>query len=57
MVDIEFQEILDEYFSSARELVENARNLLAEVEEEQVPSPGRARDLRRALHTLKGTPR
>lgn len=54
MVDIEFQEILDEYFSSARELVENARNLLAEVEEEQVPSPGRARDLRRALHTLKG---
>lgn len=54
MVDIEFQEILDEYFSSARELVENARDLLAETEEEQIPSPGRARDLRRALHTLKG---
>ncbi len=54
MADDEFQEILDEYFTSTRELVENARNLLAEVEKEAAPSPEKIRDLRRALHTLKG---
>jgi two-component system chemotaxis sensor kinase CheA len=54
MVDIEFREILDEYFSSARELVENARNLLAEMEKEGGSAPEKVRDLRRALHTLKG---
>lgn len=54
MADDEFQEILDEYFSSTRELVETARNLLAEVEKEASPSPEKVRDLRRALHTLKG---
>ena len=54
MADDELQEILDEYFTSTRELVETARNLLAEMEKEATPSPEKVRDLRRALHTLKG---
>lgn len=51
----EFQEILDEYFQSSRELLESAEELLLEIErEEGVPSPEQVQDLKRTFHTLKG---
>ncbi len=55
MIAPEFQEILDEYFQSTRELLETAEESLLEMErEEGVPSPERIQDLKRTFHTLKG---
>lgn len=51
----EFQEILDEYFQSSRELLESAEELLLEMErEEGIPSAEQVQDLKRTFHTLKG---
>jgi two-component system, chemotaxis family, sensor kinase CheA len=51
----EFQEIVDEYFSSTRELLESGEQLLMEMErEEGHPSAERVQDLKRTFHTLKG---
>ena len=51
----EFQEILDEYFQSTRELLESAEQLLMEMErEEGTPAPEHIQDLKRTFHTLKG---
>lgn len=55
MIAPEFQEILDEYFQSTRELLETAEEALLEMErEEGVPSPERLAELKRTFHTLKG---
>lgn len=55
MIAPEFQEILDEYFSSTRELLESGEQLLMEMErEEGSPAPERVQDLKRTFHTLKG---
>lgn len=50
----EFQEIVDEYFSSTREILETAEGLLLQIEKDESPPPERLLDLRRAFHTLKG---
>ncbi len=50
----DFQEILDEYFSSTREILETAEGLILKIEGEERPPPESLQELRRAFHTLKG---
>ena len=55
MIAPEFKEIVDEYFSSTRELLESGEQLLMEMEhEEGHPSAESVQDLKRTFHTLKG---
>ncbi|MEO6323004.1 MAG: chemotaxis protein CheA [Thermoanaerobaculia bacterium] len=55
MITPEFQEIVDEYFSSTRELLESGEQLLMEMErEEGHPAAEKVQDLKRTFHTLKG---
>ena len=55
MIVSEFQEVLDDYFQSTRELLESAERILMAMErEEGSPAPEQVQDLRRAFHTLKG---
>jgi two-component system chemotaxis sensor kinase CheA len=54
MVADEFQEILDEYFSSTRELAESAEAILLEMAGGGSPPPERLQEIRRTFHTLKG---